>query len=159
MILDSILLLAVCIPVMLFARGPLQSCGFVMFGSFVAITGYERITGGYAVNGFYILADLGSAAALSALLLRGWSRAALTILLGYWIAIAIHGLKLITDPSDLNLYWWALRIVNACQLLILGGAGVFGGGGKRGRWRDRVRHGGGRQPVAAVAHLRGGPDR
>lgn len=154
MIPDSILLLAVCIPVMLLLRGPLQSCAFVMLGSFIAVTGYEWWTGDYAVHGFYILADLGCAAVLSALLLRGWSRASLFILLGYWVCNIIHGLKLIFDPQDLNFYWWSLRTVNACQLLILGGAGVAGG--KRNRRRDYLRHGRGGESVAAVAHLRGG---
>jgi hypothetical protein len=128
MIPDSLLLLAICIPTLLLARGPLQSCAGVILGSFVLIAGFEKVTGGYAVDNFYIIADLLCTTALSALLLRDNNRVALTILAMFWVCNMIHGLKLIFDPRDLELYWWVLRVVNFCQLVLIGGAGVIGTG-------------------------------
>lgn len=151
MITDSLLLLAICAPVLLWGEGPLRWCAAVMLASFISVTGYEWLTGGYAVEGVYILIDLICTAILSFLLLHGWSRPALLVLLGFWVCNIIHGLKLIIDPRDLNLYWWSLRFVNACQLLVLGGGYVLGGG-KRSLWRRAVRTRGGRgDPDPALA--------
>jgi len=129
MIPDSLLLLAICIPVMLFERGPLRAAAATMFGSFVMVTGYEMLTGGYAVYGAYIVADMVCAAGLTLVLLHyDLSRPALMVALGFWLCCMVHGLKLMGVAPDVQLYWWVLRIINACQLLIIGGAGVWRGG-------------------------------
>lgn len=133
MILDNALMLAICIPTLLLISGPLRACAAAMMASFVMIIGYEWLTGGYAVYGVYILADLACASWLTLALLHYQPyRPAILVAVGYWLCCMIHGLKLMGVAPDVLTYWWILRIINACQLLIIGGAGV--GGGKRGRW-------------------------
>lgn len=154
MILDSLLLLAICIPTMALVRGPLQAAAGAMFASFVMVAGYEWMTGGYAVDGAYVVADVLCAAGLTfALMHYPLSRPATLVAVGYWVCCIIHGMKLMGVVLDVQLYWWTLRIVNACQLLLIGGAGVWHGG-KRLNWRSDVLHFGRRSVRSAASRVR-----
>ena len=129
---DVILLLLVSIPALIFMRGPIRACAFAMLASFIMVSGFEWLTGGYAVYGAYVFADLACACWLTlALLHYPPSKPAMLVAIGYWVCCMIHAMKLMGVAPDITTYWWAIRIVNACQILLIGGACVFGGGGKR----------------------------
>lgn len=159
MILDTILLLAICAPIAVLSRGALQACAITMLMSFLMVNGYEYLTGGYAVYWVYPVADVLCALGLSAtLIIMGrteYSRTAILVLLGFFVCWIMHGLRL-AGLLEIQSYWWAIRIVNACQLIALGGAAGVGGGKRiRRAFADRLgtwRRGGGVLATRAGNH-------
>ncbi len=126
MIPDVLLLLVVAIPTLLLRDGLYRITAAVFLLSLVMVNGYEAITGGYAVEGMYIIADCLCAAILG-LAVTAWKgvppRDIVVVLIGYFACCAIHGLRLMGVIPVGLFYWWLLRIINVCQLLVMGGSG------------------------------------
>lgn len=154
MIVDQLALLIAAACAMRFADE--WAASLTMIASLLIVTSYELMTGGYAVNGVYILADLVCAVSLTGLLiLTGRTRTGVLIGLGFWLCCMIHGVRLMGLWPDILSYWWALRIVNACQIIILGASCV--GGGKRYRRAGTDLPGWSRRPDHVVAARTGNP--
>ena len=147
MLADQIALLLACAAALALCDGWTLAAAGSMLISFVLVSGYEFMTGDAAVYGFYIIADI-----FCTVLLLGWlhimgrthaTTAGALVLLGFLVCCMIDGLRLAGLWADVLSYWWVLRIVNLCQIIVLGSAACGGGKrNRRGRPDDRLWRGG-----------------
>lgn len=145
MMVDAFLALGICISALFLFRDWTLAAASWMLMNFNIVYGYEYLTKGYAVDGAYVFADIFSALGLLVTILfmgrAEYSRAAVLVLLGFFVCWIIHGLH-IAGLLEVQPYWWAIRFVNACQIIVLGSAaGVSGGKLFRRALPGRLRHG------------------
>lgn len=136
--IDFGLYLFVCIPALGLLKGPNLAAAVAVLVNLLLVKGYEQMTGGYAVvDNFYVIADMLCVGVLSLVLLHyhsngQFSSTAVYISSIFWLCVSVDSIKMMGVGLDATTCWWAVRLLNYSQLILIGGASV-GGRGKRNR--------------------------